>query len=177
MTSTTNQLSAVNLDEVSAVANNGLQYAFTKTSKLKTLSMPKLTTATGTYCLAHMLYQSTGIEEVNLSALSSASSSYSMYYAFYQCTKLKKVYLNKLSNVGTYGLNYTFNGCTALQLVDFSQATAVPTLSNTNAFANTNSTYKIVVPDDLYSSWIAASNWSNSSIKSHIVKVSEYTYT
>ena len=57
--------------------------------------------------------------------------------------------------------------------MNFSQATAVPTLSNVNAFNSTNATYKIVVPDALYSSWTTASNWS--SIASHIVKASEYT--
>lgn len=71
----------------------------------------------------------------------------------------------------------TFNGCTALEVVDFSEATAVPALYNVNAFANTNSTYKIVVPDALYDTWIATTNWSNANIKPHIVKASEYTPT
>lgn len=83
------------------------------------------------------------------------------------------VYLSKLSSAESNGLGSAFNGCTHLELVDFSQATAVPALSNTSTFSNTNNTYSIVVPDALYSSWIAASNWS--SIASHIVKASEYT--
>lgn len=58
--------------------------------------------------------------------------------------------------------------------MDFSDATAVPALSNTNAFSNTNSTYKIVVPDALYDSWRAATNWSNANIKPHIVRKSDY---
>lgn len=33
---------------------------------------------------------------------------------------------------------------------------------------------KIVVPDALYDTWIAATNWSSSTIVSHIVKASEY---
>ena len=97
--------------------------------------------------------------------------------AFQNCTSLKIVQLAKLSNAGTAlqnALTNAFNGCTSLELVDFSQATAVPTLANINAFGNTNSTYKIVVPDALYETWIAASNWSNTAIKPHIVKASEY---
>lgn len=57
--------------------------------------------------------------------------------------------------------------------MDFSQATAVPELSNTDAFGSTNSTFKIVVPDSLYNDWIVATNWST--YASHIVKASEYT--
>lgn len=67
----------------------------------------------------------------------------------------------------------TFYGCTNLEVVDFSEATAVPALSSSWAFYDTNNTYKVVVPDALYNDWIAASNWS--ALSSHIVKVSEYT--
>lgn len=54
--------------------------------------------------------------------------------------------------------------------MDFSQATAVPSLSSTNAFSNTNNYYRIVVPNALYDQWIAATNWSDSSIVTHIEK-------
>lgn len=83
------------------------------------------------------------------------------------------VYLSKLSSAESTGLGSAFNGCTHLELVDFSQATAVPELSNTSTFYNTNETFKIVVPDALYSTWITASNWST--YASQIVKASEYT--
>lgn len=84
---------------------------------------------------------------------------------------MKKLYSVNSSS----GFNNAFTGCTALELVDFSEATEVPALSNVNAFSNTNNTYSIVVPDSLYSSWIASSNWSDSTIVGHIVKASEYT--
>ena len=93
--------------------------------------------------------------------------------AFRGCTSLTDVYLSKLSSVGSSGLDNAFRGCTALEIVDFSEATAVPTLSNVNAFNSTNNTFKIVVPDALYSTWTTASNWSN--FASQIVKVSDYT--
>ena len=63
-------------------------------------------------------------------------------------------------------------GCSALEVVDFSEATAVPTLHSVNTFQNTNSTFKIVVPDALYDQWKAANNWSQ--FASQIVKASEY---
>ena len=67
----------------------------------------------------------------------------------------------------------SFSGCTSLEVVDFSQATAVPTMHNTNTFQNTNNTFKVVVPDSLYSTWIASTNWSN--ISSQIIRASDYT--
>jgi hypothetical protein len=45
------------------------------------------------------------------------------------------------------------------------------TLSAANAFTNSN-TWKIVVPDNLYDQWIAATNWST--FASRIVKASEF---
>ena len=65
-----------------------------------------------------------------------------------------------------------FSGCTSLELVDMTGSTGVPTLSNVNNFANTNDTYKIVVPDSLYDTWISATNWA--SISSHIMKQSDW---
>lgn len=53
--------------------------------------------------------------------------------------------------------------------VDFSQAAAVPTLANVNAFSNTNEYYQIIVPEALYNAWISATNWSNTAIQPHIV--------
>jgi hypothetical protein len=63
-----------------------------------------------------------------------------------------------------------FYGCTALEIVDFSKVTKVPYLSSTSTFGSTNNTYKILVPNSLYDSWITATNWSNPNIKPHIEK-------
>ena len=46
------------------------------------------------------------------------------------------------------------------------------TITYTRTFNNTNSTFKIIVPDALYSQWIVATNWST--YASQIVKTSEY---
>ena len=64
-----------------------------------------------------------------------------------------------------------FNNCYTLIKCDFSQATAVPTLSNTSAFHPINQLCKIVVPDNLYDQWIAATNWST--YADYIYKASE----
>lgn len=167
-------ISAANMENVETIGNYCFYQGFQHTTKLKSFSLPKLTTIP-TYGLFWALYQS-GVEEVNLSSVTNVGT-YGLNNAFYGCNKLKKVWLSNLSSTTTNSLVQTFYGCTKLELVDFSHATAVPALQNTNSFSSTNSTYKIVVPDALYDTWIATTNWSSSSIKSHIVKVSDYTYT
>ena len=90
------------------------------------------------------------------------------------CNNLKRVYLTSITNIGTYGLDGTFTGCTSLELVDMSGAGGIPQLSDINCFSRTNDTYKIVVPDSLYDEWIVATNWSDASIVNHIMKKSDW---
>lgn len=78
------------------------------------------------------------------------------------------IYPPKLTSIGN---NNAFN-CYNLILHDFRNAERVPTLG-TNCFKNANPNMKIVVPDKLYDTWIAATNWS--AVASKIVKASEYT--
>lgn len=65
--------------------------------------------------------------------------------------------------------------------IDFGNTrSSVPTLENINAFYTTNQTTiadrKIIVPDALYDSWIAATNWKNTNygIKNQIIRYSDY---
>ena len=95
---------------------------------------------------------------------------YCYQFMFYNCTSLNRIKINASSS-GNWGTNM-FNGCTSLELVDMTGSTGVPTLSNVNNFGNTNDTYKIVVPDSLYNTWIAATNWA--SIATHIMKQSDW---
>lgn len=89
-------------------------------------------------------------------------------YAFANCFDLVSVvFPSSLTTIG----NNVFNGCANMRLLDFSASTTVPVLG-TNVFSNTGHNFKIVVPDELYDEWIAASNWS--SVASKIVKASEF---
>jgi hypothetical protein len=58
-----------------------------------------------------------------------------------------------------------------MKYYDFTSHTVVPTLANTNAFSNIPTDCEIRVPAALYDEWIAATNWSNSTIASKIVAV------
>ena len=66
--------------------------------------------------------------------------------------------------------NEAFYGCNGVLVYDFTASTSVPTLG-TQVFTNRNINCKIIVPDDLYSSWVSASGWS--SLSSCIIKASE----
>lgn len=105
--------------------------------------------------------------------------------AFSGCSYLTEIYFNKCSIGGAafancYSLNYlkintsfifrfAFENCTGVKYFDFTSCTTVPTLQNSNAFSGT--TGQIIVPDSLYSTWIAASQWSN--LASRIIKESD----
>ena len=91
---------------------------------------------------------------------------------FNGCTSLKRIKMNASS--GNWG-QQMFSGCASLELVDMTGSTGVPTLSNINNFEKTNETYKIVVPDSLYDTWIVETNWA--SIADHIMKQSDWNAT
>lgn len=94
-----------------------------------------------------------------------------MQSTFSNCSALETVDMSKLSSVDSNGLSATFDGCTSLEFVLFKNSAAIPDITETT-FANTNDTYKVIVPDDLYENWISASVWSD--ISSHVTKVSDY---
>ena len=75
--------------------------------------------------------------------------------AFSSCYSMKKVSAKKISTIGQSVFLYNSN----IMEYDFSLATFVPSLSNSNAFSGINKLCKIKVPSALYSSWKTATNW------------------
>ena len=89
--------------------------------------------------------------------------------AFYACSALTElIFPQGITSIGS-----AFTGCTGMLKYDFTKLTAVPTLSSSTAFTGANDNMRIVVPDNLYDSWIDETNWTT--YKSRIIKASEYT--
>ena len=80
------------------------------------------------------------------------------YGMFSECYYLRKVELRNVSEA-LIGNEEWFSGCHNLRVVDFRTATGVPTLNSCDAFIYADEEVTIVVPDDLYSLWVSATNW------------------
>lgn len=120
------------------------------------------------YCYSDMFNGCTSLTTApELPATTLSNGCYSNM--FYGCTSLNRIKMN--ASYYSWGTNM-FDGCTSLELVDMTGSTDVPQLEDVNNFANTNDTYKIVVPDSLYDTWINDTNWA--SIASHIMKQSDW---
>ena len=172
-------LTSVKFPLVTSIGGTVFQNAFSSANGGADVSFPELTS------IGMNAFNSSKIKSINLPKISTVLAS-----GFQNCTSLKSVTFpiditlagnalrgcSALESV-TFGGDVngiaanTFNGCTACTLYDFSHCTAVPALDNTNAFSNINANAKIVVPDSLYSTWIAATNWTT--YASYIVKASE----
>jgi hypothetical protein len=115
--------------------------------------------------IAYACFQGSSIKTINIPALVSYITSYS----FADCASLSKVIvLGNLTKIAAYA----FNKNTSAKEYNFTKCEQVPTLDNVNAFGSIPSDCKIVVPDNLYDEWIAATNWST--YADRIVKASEY---
>lgn len=68
-------------------------------------------------------------------------------------------------------LAQAFQNCYGIKFLDCTKCLQIPTLGS-YAFNQTPSDFRIIVPDDLYEAWIAASGWSSYSSK--IIKESEW---
>ena len=90
--------------------------------------------------------------------------------SFTNCHRLKEV---KIPKVFTSITMSSFNYCYSLKKIDLTEYTTIPTCANTTQPTNASEDYKIVVPNDLYDTWITTGNWS--SFASHIVKESDYS--
>ena len=87
---------------------------------------------------------------------------------FENCVSIEKIKIPK--NIATIPTE-TFTNCTSIIEYDFTEHESIPTLSNINAFYLINAACKIYVPDNLYNSWIIATNWS--AYADYIYKASE----
>jgi hypothetical protein len=143
----TKTITKVTAEELAGITNIG-DYAFGYCSMLEEVTIPETVTTLG-----NCAFNGTALNNIILPPkITSIGSG-----LFYRCVNLKRANIPRgVSNIPVT----VFSGCTALEFVDFSQHTSVPTLANSTAFSNVPSTCKISVPDALYDEWVNATNWA-----------------
>ena len=79
------------------------------------------------------------------------------YSVFFECYSLASITIP----AGVTSIEYhAFNSCYGMRYYDFSACTAIPTLSNKNAFYNIPSDCQMLIPSALYNNWKSATNWA-----------------
>ena len=143
-------------DSVTSIGGN----AFNGCSNLVSINIPDGVPSIGSSCFKGC----NALPSIEIpSSVTSIGSS-----AFEHCSSFTSLEIPpSVTSIGSSAFLY----CGRLAYIDFSRHTAVPTLSSTNAFTSTPTAMEIRVPAALYDAWIAATNWSNSTIKSKIVAV------
>ena len=168
----TNMTGPVKWNNVTTVNQNALVETFYNTG-ITSVEMKSISTMGGggfNSCFRGC----SNLVSADIRNLTAINGSWGMGEAFQDCTSLRTVLMTKFS-YDQFGLYRCWKNDTLLEVVDFSEATAVLGLylgDGDLPFDNTNDTYKVVVPDNLYSSWISANGWS--SIASHIIRKSDY---
>ena len=126
------------------------------------------------------------LEKIKLPTMTSYQANYTSL--FNNCESLKEVIIPEQYTAIT---NNMFNGCksllsiklpkninsigsyfmdnSSLRVIDCTELIQVPSLGSTPL--NVPPTYRFIVPDSLYESWIQTTNWST--ISSHIIKESD----
>jgi hypothetical protein len=159
-------------------------YAFNTCYSLSSIVIPNGVTSIGTYAFSACYSLSSIVIPNGVTIIGT--------YAFSTCYSLSSIVIpNGVTKIG----NNTFNACYSLSSIvipngvtsidnnafktcygmayyDFRQCASIPALDGTSVFNGISSDCKIVVPDSLYDTWIAATNWS--ALTSKIVKASDF---
>lgn len=170
----------------SLVVPNGVtkmdEYTFQLCFSLDSISIPNSVTQILSNCFAscYSLYKIHLPNKINTIGTQAFNSCFSLsgvylpdslstipYTCFHSDESMSKVvFSNSINKIQSESLR----NCYSMSVYDFSKAITIPTLESWTAITTRTDT-KIIVPDVLYDSWIAATNWT--SLAEFIVKASE----
>jgi len=141
-----NTLASITIpDSVTSIGSSAFNGCYT----LAYITMPKSLTSIGNYAFQNC-YPLASITIPD--SVTSIGAS-----AFQACNTLASITIpDSVTSIGSSA----FQNCYSIRYFDFTNHTAVPTLSNTNAFTGIPADCEIRVPAALYDEWIAATNWS-----------------
>ena len=144
-------------DSVTSIGN----YAFTSCYSLENIIIPYSVTSIGDSAFQNCYSLSSIVIPDRVTSIGDN--------AFISCYTLANIIIpDSVTSIG----NYAFSYCYGMAFYDFSQCTSVPTLGGKSVFSSIPSDCKIVVPDSLYDTWKAATNWSTHA--SNMVKASGF---
>lgn len=153
-------ITTVTADDLADVTSIG-SYAFYSCNDLTNVTIPDNVTSIGSYAFngCGNLTNITIPNSVNIIGT----------YVFANCSSLTNVtYQGQVPNINSM----TFQDCNAITKYDFRNCTTVPTLASTTSLGHASGC-QIIIPDDLYDTWVTASVWSNLTDVT-FVKASEY---
>ena len=153
---------------VTSISNSAFSYCYS----LASITIPSGVTSIGNnafyncYSLASITIQ-TGVTSIGNNAFSGCYSLASITIpsgvtsigssAFERCISLASITIpNSVTSIG----NYAFDSCYGMRYYDFSACTAIPALSNKNAFNDISSDCQMLIPSALYNNWKSATNWA-----------------
>ena len=136
-------------------------YAFYKCYTLKNITIPSSVISLGNRAFMYCTLPNIQLPN-NLTSIGSES--------FSECHSLTSIAVPpSVTSIG----DKAFYNCKCLHVYDFSNHTEIPSLG-TDVFTGMPVGSKIIVPDSLYYSWIAATNWST--YANYTIKKSDWDY-